>query len=166
MNEPAVLFATVLRPHRSISPRAVNAVVAVVGALWGAWSLFFIALGAWPVFPLLGLEVVLLYVALRINLRGARAFEAIRLTADALTVETVDPWGARRRFSFQPHWLQVSADDAEGGGRGVRLRSHGRSLTIAAFLLPEERRRLAAALKAALRGLAAPQPSPSTSAMV
>ena len=120
-------------------------------------GLIFYLVGAWPVVGFLGLDVVLIYWAFRINYRRAEMYETVRLTADDLVVERVNHWGEKRIWRFQPHWLQVSMDDPPEPDSPLTLRSHGRSLAIGRFLTAEERYDLAKALRRALaqmRGVA------------
>jgi uncharacterized membrane protein len=62
-------------------------------------------------------------------------------------VRRVDHWGKQTDYSFQPHWLQVNIEEPPTRHSPVELRSHGRSLTIGRFLLPDERLELARALR-------------------
>lgn len=142
-----VLFSLVLRPHRSAGNRTIRRVCAFVFTVLFSASLAFVAQGAWPVAPFMGLEVFLLYGALRLNQRAGNAYEAINLTMSTLTVRRVDHWGKRSDFSFQPHWLQVNLAEPPDRQTPLELRAQGRSLIIGSFLLPEERLQIAQVLR-------------------
>ena len=154
-----VLYSAVLRPHRSTGARTIRRVALCAFALLFSVSLIFIAAGAWPVAPFMGLEVALLFGALRLNDRAGNAYEAINLTRKALTVRRVDHWGNRVEFWFPPEWLQVNLEEPPSRETPLELRSHGRSLIIGAFLLPEERLQLAHALRRELDRLTQPSPA-------
>ena len=49
--------------------------MSVLGVMWLGTGLFFLSIGAWPVFGFLGLDVLLIYLAFRWNYRAARARE-------------------------------------------------------------------------------------------
>ena len=151
---PETLFDAVLRPHRSLSPLGFRLLMAFFAAAFLALGLLFAALGAWPVLPFCGLEIVLLWGAFKLNFRAGRRYEAVRLTAERLEVAQVTPSGAAERHAFAPpHWLIVVLEETTGGSNRLMLRSHGRSLSIGEFLSPEERVELAAALRRALARL-------------
>jgi uncharacterized membrane protein len=161
MSQPTnsvVLYSAVLRPHRSAGARTIRRVVLCAFALLFSVSLIFIAAGAWPVAPFMGLELALLFGALRLNDRAGNAYEAINLTRKSLTVRRVDHWGNRVEFRFPPEWLQVNLNEPPSRETPLELRSHGRSLIIGAFLLPEERLQLAHALRRELDRLTRPSP--------
>jgi uncharacterized membrane protein len=161
MNRPTnsvVLYSAVLQPHRSAGARTIRGVVLCAFALLFSVSLIFIAAGAWPVAPFMGLEVALLFGALRLNDRAGNAYEAINLTQKALTVRRVDHWGKRAEFWFPAEWLQINLEEPPNRETPLELRSHGRSLIIGAFLLPEERLQLAHALRRELDRLTRPSP--------
>jgi len=148
-----VLFSTVLRPHRAATVRAIHIVIGfVAGALMIA-GFGFILSGAWPVVPLLGLEVLLLFAALRLHHRGGNAYETIDLTENLLSVCRVDAWGRKARWDFQPQWLQVNMDNPPRQDSHLELRSHGKSIRIGGFLLPSERLVLANQLRRELTAI-------------
>jgi uncharacterized membrane protein len=162
MNQPAetaVLYSAVLRPHRSAGRKVARVVAGLVAGLLMVVGTGFLLAGAWPVLPFLGLEVVLLYAALRLNQHAGNAFEAINLTRHALTVRRVDHWGKQSDFSFSPDWLQVNLQPMPGHDNRLELRTHGRSLAIASFLLPHEREELALTLRRALGRLSTTLPA-------
>ena len=147
------LFSAELRPHRSASERAVRIVTLLVLAISIPTGIVFSLIGAWPVLGFMGLEVIALIVLFRWHHRSGYSLETIRLTSAALWVERRNPWGRCQSWSFQPHWLQVNINETPNGGNHLELRSHGRALTIGAFLAAEERVSLAAALREKLSGL-------------
>lgn len=143
----------ILRPHRSLSPAGFWALMALLAAFSFAGGIVFWLAGAWPVIGFIGIDLLLVYIAFKASYAGGRAYERVRLSADRLTVERVDPWGRRKSFELQSHWLRVSLDTEQGR---LSLTSHGRSLTIAAFLPPEERAQVAEEIRAALARLRGP----------
>jgi uncharacterized membrane protein len=150
--EPALLDV-LLTPHRSLSPRGFVVLMTAVCAVSFAAGLAFYIMGAWPVVGFFGLDVLLIYLAFRINYRHGRIYETLRLTRRALTVERGDHWGKVSRWRLQPAWIQVLVDDSLRHESRLTLRSHGRSVTIGTFLTAEERLDLAKALRGALTKL-------------
>jgi uncharacterized membrane protein len=146
-----VLFDALLRPHRSLSPAGFRVLMAAAAvALAGVGGVFFVA-GAWPVIGFCGLELALVYLFFRLNFRDLTRCETIRLTEHELEVRRIAPDGAvTERVSLQPYWVQVSIRNAPGRANRLVLSSHGRDLTVGAFLAPEEREDLAQALIDAL----------------
>jgi len=151
--EPA-LFDAELRPHRSLSPRGFVILMMAVCAISFTAGLAFFLMGAWPVIGFMGLDVLLIYFAFKINYRSGRLVERLHLTRDCLTVRRVWPGGRSRTWEFQPYWLQVVFDDKavadERSECPLVLRSHGRSVAVGSFLTRQERGEVASALRAAL----------------
>ena len=148
--EPAALFEVTLRPHRSLPPAGFFAFMLLVAAASFGAGVGFVLMGAWPVTGFFGLDVLLLYGAFRLNYRSGRMRETLSLEGDILTVERISVRGERRFWTFQPFWLRVLLIDTGADGNRLVLTSHGRSLTIAGFISPDERRVLAGDLQAAL----------------
>jgi uncharacterized membrane protein len=150
------LFDAVLSPHRSLPPVGFALLMAAISLLSFGAGVTFYLIGAWPVVGFLGLDVLLVYIAFRVSFRRMRAFETLRLTERALVVERIAPGGQRRSWSFQPYWLRVELDEPLEHGSQLRLQSHGKSITVGAFLAPPERHKLAQGLRAALHKLKNP----------
>jgi len=147
---PAVFFDAVLAPHRSLPPRGFTIVMLLIAGISFCVSVGFLALGAWPVTPFFGLDVLLVYIAFRVNYRRARLREEVRLTEESLTVARVSPGGQRRLWRFQPFWLRVTLEERDEHTNRLLLTSHGRSLVLGSFLGPAQRRDVATALREAL----------------
>jgi len=158
---PPPVFDAILQPHCSLSPRGFIVLMAAIGLISFTAGAAFIIAGAWPVMGFFGLDVLLVYLAFRVNYVAARRYETVQLTEDALVVERVTPNGARHTWKFQPYWLRVSMDDPPRYDSKLMLTSHGRSLVIGAFLSPDERLAFAQALRDALDKLRSPA-SPAT----
>ncbi len=164
----SLLFDAVLYPHRSLPPRGFAILMILVASVSFAAGLAFLLMGAWPVMGFFGLDVLLIYVAFRMNYRAGRTRETVRMSRAELSIQRHLPSGKMLSWSFQPYWLRVEMDDPPGDRSELALTSHGRRLVIGAFLSPAERLEVARALRAALaregpvhggaaRGDAAPQ---------
>jgi len=148
--EPAI-FSAVITPHRSLGSTGFLILMLAIGALSFASGVAFLILGAWPVFGFLGLDVLLVYIAFRVNYRAARAYEEVTVTATELTVRKVNPGGAVREWTLNPLWVQLDRIvHKEFGIERLFLVSHGRRLSIAGALGPDEKASFAQALSSAL----------------
>jgi uncharacterized membrane protein len=148
--EPAI-FAAVITPHRSLSSTGFLIFMLCIGGLSFASGVVFLLLGAWPVFGFLGLDVLLVYWAFRANFRAARAYEEVTVTPTELTVRKVSQRGAVREWTLNPVWVRLDRIvHEEFGIERLFLVSHGRRLSIAGFLSPDEKKSFASALSAAL----------------
>jgi uncharacterized membrane protein len=145
-----VFLDAVLVPHRSLSRRGFNLFMLVLGSLSFVYGVVFIALGAWPVFGFLGLDVLLVWLAFRASYRSARQREHVRLVEESLTVERIDRRGGHRRWLFQPYWLRVIFEEEDEDTNRLAIRSHGRTLALGTFLGPAQRREFAERLQQAL----------------
>ncbi len=159
-----ILLDLTLVPHRSLTQRGLFIVMMLLSGVSFVAGIVFFLIGAWPVIGFFGLDVLLIYIALKVNLKRARACEMLLLTDTAFTIERVSHHGKRRKITLQPYWLRVDLDDPPEHHSQVWLRSHGRQVAVGTFLSPDERVVLAELLKDALKRLREPYGvSPSTS---
>ncbi len=149
-DEPA-LFSALLTPHRSLSQTGFLLLMAFICVVSFIAGVIFLSMGAWPVFGFFGIDVLAIYWAFKVNFHRAAAYEEISVTPSALHVRRVTHLGAVSEWTFNPLWvrLDVEADD-EFGVERLALVSRGRSLGIASFLGPDEKKSFAKALMAAL----------------
>ena len=112
--------------------------------------MFYLA-GAWPVFGFCGLDVLLLYLAFKINYRAAAAYEVVRVTPVELRVRKVSHRGRIREWALNPLWVTLDKiSNDEFGIEHLFLVSRGKRLVIASFLGPDEKASFAQALGEAL----------------
>ena len=155
-NGPTIYFNTELRPHRSLNPTGFAIAMLAASVLGFAIGVSFMIAGAWPVFGFCGLELILLYIAFRLNYRSGRHYEHIRLTDDGLQIRRYGPKGETSRDDIEPSWLRVTVSETPPDNGQLILSSHGRSVTIGGFLPPAQRHEVAAALRAAIERYRAP----------
>ncbi len=145
------IFSAVLKPHRSLSPTGFGLVMLALVACSFTAGLAFWLMGAWPVVGFMGLDILLVQFAFRMNYRAARAAEEVTLYPDRLRVVRTSARGEVAEFSLNPYWARLIVDrHPEIGVTRLSLTSHGKRFDIAGFLGPHERESFADALSAAL----------------
>ncbi len=127
-------------------------------------GLGFLAIGAWPVIGFFGLDVLLIYLAFKVNFRsGERERETIRVTASEIAISRTCYRGQVGWWQVSPTFARVLVEKVNDYEAHVRLTAGGTSVPLATCLSPPERLAFADALKAALdkaRGERYPTPSP------
>ncbi len=79
-------------------------------------GMVFLIAGAWPVFGFLGLDVLLVWWAFRLNYRAAQAYEQVTVTPSELTVRKVSHHGRVREWTLNPVWVRLDRDEHEEFG--------------------------------------------------
>lgn len=148
--DDASVFRAVLHPHRSLGPEGFVILMIAIGGASFFTGLAFLIMGAWPVMGFFGLDVLLIYIAFKLNYRAGRAYELVELTPQRLKLTQVAPSGKSKSVEFNPYWTRVLFTERHDGGNRLRLASHGREFEFARLLNDEERADFAQALKAAL----------------
>ncbi|MBU4434891.1 MAG: DUF2244 domain-containing protein [Alphaproteobacteria bacterium] len=141
----------VISPNRSLSRTGLHVLLGVVIAFNLMLAVFLLVLGAPPVLPFLGLDVLALWLALRASFRAAERRERVRVTAEAVTVSREDEKGARVIWTSPTAFTGVDIDQPGEHEARVRLRIYRRRLTLARALSPPERVEFADALRQAIR---------------
>ncbi len=93
-------------------------------------GLVFLMMGAWPVMGFFGLDVLIIYIAFKLNYRAGKAYELIEVTPEVLRLTQVDPWG-RVAFSsstpigfvFTPASTTMAASSSRSSRTAIRCRS-------------------------------------------
>ena len=132
-------------PHRSLSPKGFVILMSILGGLLFTIGLGFFLAGAWPVIGFLGLELLIVWGAFKLNYRAAQKRETIETTADTVTVKRTDVNGKTSATKFPLGWIKVRLTPAtvpESSSRQaqrVLLSSHGVETEIGHFLHPAEK---------------------------
>jgi uncharacterized membrane protein len=145
-------WVALLRPHRSLSSTGYVTVMTLIAAMNGVVGGVFLAMGAWPVLGFAGFDVFLLWWAFRASFAAGQAAERIRITDHELVLERLRRGGPPERQCFMRCWVRIELEEDAARERIGRLSlvSRDRRIPIGDFLAPEERKSLAAALRAAI----------------
>lgn len=149
MTAPLYMDA-VIKPNRSMSRRGLHVVLGVMIAFNLMVAVFLLVLGAPPVLPFLGLDVLAVWLALRASFRAAERAERIRVTAEAVTVSREDEKGARVIWTSPTAFTRVGVDQPGEHETRVRLMMSRKRLTLGRALSPPERVDFARALERAI----------------
>jgi uncharacterized membrane protein len=146
------LFSALLTPHRSLNRTGFLVLMTFLSVVSFATGVAFLLMGAWPVFGFLGLDVLVIYWAFRVNFRRAAATEDITVTPLELRVRRVSHRGHVVEWVLNPLWVQLDQKiHAEFGIERLYLVSRGRRVSIGNFLGADEKASFAKALLAALQ---------------
>jgi len=146
------LFSALLTPHRSLNRTGFLVLMTFLSVVSFATGVAFLLMGAWPVFGFLGLDVLVIYWAFRVNFRRAAATEEITVTPSELRVRRVSHRGHVVEWVLSPLWVQLDQKiHAEFGIERLYLVSRGRRVSIGNFLGADEKASFAKALLAALQ---------------
>jgi len=146
----ALYMDALIKPNRPLTKRGLRVVMGVTIALACIPGLIFWFMGAWMAPMFVGLDVVGLYIALRVSQRIGQV-ERVRVSSETVEVIAEQADGKRRALWSSPtHFTRV---DVAGYGHEtrVRLRLSRKAVTVAAALSPDERRDFGGALEAAIR---------------
>jgi len=135
----AAEFSMVARRNNSLTSAGRYHVFVFVFAVSVGIAVAFATLGAWPILPFAGLEMLALFLAFREIGRHAHDYERIAIADDRVRVEWCEI-GQRRNRELSRYWAQVMASR---DGRRLALRSHGRELAIGRHRSDEQRLELA-----------------------
>jgi len=138
-------------PHRPLSRRGQAIIVGLASGVSLAIGLVFYLAGAWPVVGFLGLDVALLWWALRYNQTGPQS-ERISITPHELIVERRERGRSGTETRLIRQWVRiVLEEDADRNLVGpLYLVSKELRVEIGRFLGAAERRDLARQLRLAL----------------
>jgi len=141
-------FSLVARRNNSLGAGGRLGVFAFIFVVSVGIATAFAVLGAWPILPFAGLEMLVLYLAFRYVDRHAADYERIAIDGDRVEVESFEG-GRRRHHEFNRRWARLVV---VGEGDRVALRSHGRELEIGRFVGAERRLEIARELGRRMAG--------------
>jgi uncharacterized membrane protein len=147
-------FAAVLTPNEPLSPLGLGIVMGVLAGVSFVAGIAFMMAGAWPVTCFFGLDVLLVWLALRASLAAARKREEVVLTASELVVRRMLAGRPATELRLPRLGLRVELEneDADFAGR-LFLRRGRQRFEFGSFLSEPDRRSLAIALSRALAGV-------------
>ena len=144
-------FVAELRPHRSLDSRGFIILMGLISVICFVSGMMFWIIGAWPVFLFMGLDVLIIYVAFRINYRDGQIRERISVKRDELKISKYDSQGRMKEFVFNPFWTKLNIDrHKEYGINQMWIADRETQIGIGSFLNRKERESFARAFNRAL----------------
>jgi len=139
-------YALSLYPHRSLSPRGFLFLMLFVGGVSFVAGTAFLMMGAWPILGFFGLDVLLVYVAFKMNYRNGRHREVIEIIDGELCVRAISPGGEERTRRFQAYWSRSVIE-----GEKLLIRNRNEAIEIGRFLILEEKEEVMKEITSALQ---------------
>jgi uncharacterized membrane protein len=135
-------------PNRSLGPAGRRFALGAIAATTFGVAGFAVSIGAWPVMPFAGLEVVLLALAFHVVQRHDADYERVEVDEHEVIVEGRH---ARAPFRFVANraWTRLVVG-LEHGRCTLQLAYGGRRVPLGRMMSDAERRRLARELRARL----------------
>lgn len=138
-------YSLTARRNCSISAAGLFCFFCVIAGVSLGIAGVFAVLGAWPILPFAGLELLALGIAFHYAAGHAGDYEQIEVSGDKVRVERQDR-SRIARWEFNRYWVQVVLDE-RGREPRLALRSHGRELEVGRFLSGSRRIQLARQLR-------------------
>ena len=146
-------FYRVIRPNQSLDDRTFFWVIGGFGLASFGLGIGFTILGAWPVFGFFGIDILLIFIAIRRNYRSGEKYETLHLSRTLLQVEQISSKGNRVATCFNPYWVIIEFHQGSRTRDSLCLRSHGEALEIASFLSADRKKELANQLHSEIKKL-------------
>tara|TARA_B100001167_G_C16691253_1_gene267109 strand:- start:307 stop:801 length:495 start_codon:yes stop_codon:yes gene_type:complete len=143
----------ILYPHRSLSPKGFLMLMLCIIFISFSIGAFFMLKGAWPVFGFFGLDVLLVYIAFKVNYHNAKRYEKIRLWKNSLIIKKTSDNGKSNTWKFNPYWVRLEMKKSQSRSSDLNLSSHGKTISIGSFLSNQEKEEVANTLLLHLKKL-------------
>ena len=144
------LDVTVL-PYRSLSKKGFRTLMLIVSAIFFVIGVFFWYIGAWPVFGFLGLDVLLLYYAFKINYKSGEITESLKLIKENLQITRNFPSGTEQKWNLEPYWTKVEISNPRINHYNLIVKSKEKVVMIGSFLNYYDKKRLMKKIEDALQ---------------
>ena len=144
------LDVTVL-PYRSLSKKGFRTLMLIVSAIFFVIGVFFWYIGAWPVFGFLGLDVLLLYYAFKINYKSGEITESLKLIKENLQITRNFPSGTEQKWNPEPYWTKVEISNPRINQYNLIVKSKEKVVMIGSFLNYYDKKRLMKKIEDALQ---------------
>jgi uncharacterized membrane protein len=140
-----------IRPHRALSERGLMIVMLSLIAVSFVAGVSFIMMGGWPVAGFLGLDILLIWIAMRYTARRLdKQHETVRIQAERIHITRTDVRGKTRHWTLSPAFAKVLVEQKEDFPPNVAVACGGQALGVGEALSPSERLSLAKAIEKAI----------------
>lgn len=132
MNENLFLNLTIY-PHRSLSKKGFTILMLVIIFLCLTGGTIFWFMGAWPVFGFFGLDILLIYLAFKINYKSGEVYERIVIASEKFKISRGFPSGKVQTWELNPYWARVELIKIQNQSKLI-ISSKEKVVSIGSFL--------------------------------
>ena len=139
-------FKVTFKPNSALSAVSKQRIIILLTLIPCVIGIVFCFLGAWPILPFVGLEVVALaYAFFYINKHEAD-YESISIEGESLIVERCVAENISQHV-INTYWVKIVQHELPNGELHLYLQSHGKELEVGRYLTRKQRELLAKQLK-------------------
>ena len=145
-------YTVIAKPNCSLSPAGTLLAFSIISLISLLIAFAFLLIGAWPVLPFAGAELLALGYCFYHILLHSGDFERLSIEDDKVIVETHEP-SQDKRVELSSYWSKVVLDCLPNGYcRRLALRSKGHEVEFGRLMTSEERLNIGGQLKLRLGG--------------
>ena len=141
MSQSQYLNLTIF-PHRSLSKKGFHLLMILVAFICLTAGFIFWYLGAWPVFGFLGLDIILIYAAFKLNYRSGNMYERLFIISKKLKILRSLPSGKVQIWELNPYWAQANLIEINNHQSQLIIKSKNKAVSIGSFLNSYDKKKL------------------------
>tara|TARA_X000000950_G_scaffold281330_2_gene377727 strand:+ start:474 stop:950 length:477 start_codon:yes stop_codon:yes gene_type:complete len=141
MSPPNYLNLTIF-PHRSLSKKGFHLLMFLVAFICLTGGMIFWYLGAWPVFGFLGLDILLIYGAFKLNYRSGSMYERLYIISKKLKILRSLPSGKVQIWELNPYWAEANIVKINRNQSQLIIKSKGKAVSVGSFLNSYDKKKL------------------------
>ena len=136
------LFNITVLPYRSLSKKGFKNLMLIVCFIFFSIGIFFWSIGASPVFGFLGLDVLCLYLAFKINYKNGEIFENLKILNSELVITRFFPSGKSQVWNLEPYWTKAEILSQSKNNDALVVRSKEKVVMLGSFLNLNDKKKL------------------------
>ncbi len=129
-------------PHRSLSKKGFTILMAIITFICLSGGLVFWFIGAWPVFGFLGLDIILVYLAFKMNYRSGDMYERLLIVSKKLKIFRSFASGKTQVWELNPYWAKAKIIDITKNHCQLLIESENKVVSIGSYLNDYDKRKL------------------------
>tara|TARA_B100000989_G_C19520254_1_gene463806 strand:+ start:2114 stop:2572 length:459 start_codon:yes stop_codon:yes gene_type:complete len=139
-------------PHRSLSKNGFAILMTIIIILCSAGGIIFWYLGAWPVFGFFGLDIILIYLAFKINYRSGKIYERLLIASKKLMISRCFPSGKIQTWDLDPRLAYVELVKINNNSQ-LLIKSNEKVVSVGSFLNLFDKEKLEKRINEGLKNL-------------
>ena len=151
MNKNKKLYSITLKPYRSLNKIGFIIMMLVLCGFSFITGIILMKKGAWPVFGIFGLDILLVYIFFRLSYKSGKEFEVINLTKKKLIIKKYKEKKIIKTYILDANWVKIQIQNPLEHSSKLQISSKNKSIIIGSFLRLDEKIEVLQNIENALR---------------